>query len=137
MQLGQMIDGYLQSVEVEETQVERFSAAGWKPIEPIENAKLVCDEGYIVRVVPYDDGDKIAYKYETVFDVQKLRRDIEANKEALTASDYKIIKCYEASLLGDPLPYDIESLHVERQGFRDKINALETTIINFNNNVAD
>lgn len=132
-----MIDGYLQSVEVEETQVERFSAAGWKPIEPIENAKLVCEEGYIVRVVPYDDGDKIAYKYETVFDVQKLRRDIEANKEALTASDYKIIKCYEASLLGDPLPYDIESLHVERQGFRNKINELETTIINFNNNVVD
>lgn len=137
MQLGQMIDGYLQSVEVEETQVKCFSAAGWKPVESIENAKLVCDEGYIVRVIPYDDGDKIAYKYETVFDVQKLRRDIEANKEALTASDYKIIKCYEASLLGDPLPYDIESLHVERQGFRDKINELETTIINLNNDVAD
>lgn len=132
-----MIDGYLQSVEVEETQVERFSAAGWKPVEPIEHTKLVCDEGYIVRVVPYDDGDKIAYKYETVFDVQKLRRDIDANKEAITASDYKIIKCYEASLLGDPLPYDIESLHVERQGFRDKINELEATIINLNNDVAD
>lgn len=137
MQLGQMIDGYLQSVEVEETQVKCFFAAGWKPVESIENAKLVCDEGYIVRVIPYDDGDKIAYKYEIVFDVQKLRRDIEANKEALTASDYKIIKCYEASLLGDPLPYDIESLHVERQGIRDKINELETTIINFNKNVAE
>lgn len=132
-----MIDGYLQSTEVEEAKVERFIAAGWKPVEAIDPAKLSCEEGYIVRVVPYDDGDKIAYRYEEVFDVQKLRRDIDAHKEALTASDYKIIKCYEASLLGEPLPYDIESLHNERQGYRDKINELETTIVTFNDNVAD
>lgn len=132
-----MIDGYLQSTEVEEANIERFIAAGWKPVEAIDHAKLSCEEGYIVRVVPYDDGDKIAYRYEAVFDVQKIRRDIDAHKEALTASDYKIIKCYEASLLGEPLPYDIESLHNERQGYRDKINELETTIVTFNDNVAD
>ena len=132
-----MIDGYLQSREVEEAKLDKFIASGWKPVEAIDHAKLSCEEGYIVRVVPYDDGDKIAYRYEAVFDVQKIRRDIDAHKEALTASDYKIIKCYEASLLGEPLPYDIESLHNERQGYRDKINELETTIVTFNDNVAD
>lgn len=137
MQLGIIIDGYLQSAEVEEARVELFISAGWKPVEAINPTKLSCEDGYVVRVAPYDDGDKIAYRYETVFDLQKLRRDIEANKEALAASDYKIIKCYEASLLGNPLPYDIESLHAERQGYRDKINELETTIATYNDNVAD
>lgn len=137
MQLGQIIDGYLQTTEVEEARVERFVSAGWKQVEAIDPSKLACEEGYVVRIVPYDDGDKIAYRYETVFDVQHLRRNIEAQKEALTASDYKVIKCYEASLLGQPLPYDIEGLHVERQACRDKINELETTMINLTNNVAD
>lgn len=40
----------------------------------------------------------------------------------LGSSDYKIIKCMEAFLCGEPLPYDIVSLHAERQGLRDIIN---------------
>lgn len=40
----------------------------------------------------------------------------------LNSSDYKIIKCMEAFLCGEPLPYDIVSLHAERQGLRDIIN---------------
>lgn len=43
----------------------------------------------------------------------------------LTASDYKIIKCYEYSLVGEELPYDIEQLHIERQSIRDEINVLK------------
>lgn len=43
----------------------------------------------------------------------------------LTASDYKIIKCYEYSLAGEELPYDIEQLHIERQLIRDEINVLK------------
>lgn len=42
----------------------------------------------------------------------------------LTASDYKIIKCYEYSLIGEELPYDVEQLHIERQAIRDEINRL-------------
>ena len=43
----------------------------------------------------------------------------------LTASDYKVIKCYEYSLTGEELPYDIEQLHTERQLIRDEINVLK------------
>lgn len=50
---------------------------------------------------------------------------ITALKASLAATDYKIIKCSECSLLGEPLPYDIASLHDERQAIRDQINALE------------
>lgn len=45
-------------------------------------------------------------------------------KDALAALDYKIIKCYEYSLMGLPLPYDIEQLHAQRQAMRDEINSL-------------
>jgi hypothetical protein len=46
-------------------------------------------------------------------------------KTQLSSTDYKIIKCSEAQLLGEELPYDIASLHAERQALRDKINELE------------
>lgn len=42
----------------------------------------------------------------------------------LNNSDYKIIKCMEAFLCGEPLPYDINTLHTERERFRDTINKL-------------
>ena len=43
--------------------------------------------------------------------------------------DYKIIKCYEAALLGKKdMPYDAKTLIAERQKVRDKINALQEEI---------
>lgn len=49
-------------------------------------------------------------------------------KTSLSSTDYKIIKCSEAQLLGEELPYDIASLHAERQAIRDKINELERSV---------
>lgn len=46
-------------------------------------------------------------------------------KKQLDSSDYKIIKCYEASLVGKELPYDMTEIHAERQEIRDEINRLE------------
>ena len=42
--------------------------------------------------------------------------------------DYKIIKCYEASLIGKEAPYDVETLIADRQKVRDKINELKAEI---------
>lgn len=112
-----------------ETQAAALSAAGWKPVDPLDEEQLACEEGYIVRVTPYDAGDRISYRYERVFDTQKVRRGIEDLKDRLTADDYKIIKCYEASLMGNPLPYDITALHNERQAIRNKINELENILV--------
>lgn len=108
-----------------ETQATAMSAAGWKPVEPLDEERLKCAEDYIVRVTPFDAGDRISYRYDTVFDSQKVRRGIESLKAQLTDEDYKIIKCYEASLLGNELPYDISALHQSRQSIRDRINELE------------
>jgi hypothetical protein len=53
------------------------------------------------------------------------RSEIERLKLLLSASDYKITKCYEAQILGNPLPYDVAAISAERQAWRDEINSLE------------
>lgn len=101
-------------------------SSDWKPVDVIDETLLQCDdENHVIIPVPYDAGDHIAYRYEKRFDRQKIRFEIEALKDTLAASDYKITKCYEASLLGQSLPYDVALLHTERQALRDKINELE------------
>lgn len=108
-----------------EQQVSELSEV-WKPVDLISEEQMQSDEeNYIVVPVPYDAGDHIAYRYEKRFDRRKIRDEIEAHKTALSDSDYKITKCYEASLLGQELPYDVAALHTERQALRDKINELE------------
>ena len=60
----------------------------------------------------------------------ELILDIESLKSELQESDYKVIKCAEAICLNAELPYDMESLHKERQALRDKINELESEVKN-------
>ena len=55
----------------------------------------------------------------------ELILDIESLKSELQESDYKVIKCAEALTIGAEMPYDVKSLHKERQALRDKINELE------------
>lgn len=112
-----------------ETQADALSAVGWKPVDLLNEERLKCEDGHFVRVTPFDAGERISYRYDTVFDTQKVRRRIEGLKAQLTDDDYKIIKCYEASLIGGKLPYDIVALHESRQAIRNKINELEKLLI--------
>lgn len=101
----------------------------WKPVDPIDTDIVESGgDDFIVVPVAYDAGDHIAYHYVKKFDTQRVRREIQTLKDALTASDYQVTKCYEASLTGLPLPYDIAALHSERQAQRDKINELEARL---------
>ena len=54
--------------------------------------------------------------------------EIERLKSELQESDYKVIKCAEALTIGAEMPYDVASLHKERQALRDKINELESEV---------
>lgn len=56
--------------------------------------------------------------------------EIERLKSELQESDYKVIKCAEAMAVGAGMPYDVASLHKERQELRDKINELESEVKN-------
>lgn len=49
-------------------------------------------------------------------------------KDLLNNTDYQIIKCYEAQLLNEEMPYNLQELLAERKAWRDKINTLEFEI---------
>jgi len=66
--------------------------------------------------------------WEVKVDPVAKQARIDELKAGLADSDYKVTKCYEASLVGDSLPYDIAELHRERQSIRDEINRLEALI---------
>lgn len=64
---------------------------------------------------------------------QKHQQEIYDLQTMLTSSnsdigDYKIIKCYEASLSGAKMPYDLEDLLAKRQAARDRINELQRMV---------
>ena len=60
--------------------------------------------------------------------IRQVTAQIDDLKARIAASDYKIIKTYEYTLLGEQTEYDIEEVHAERQALRDQINVLETQL---------
>ena len=60
--------------------------------------------------------------------ISQLTAQIDGLKAQIAASDYKVIKTYEYTLLGEQTEYDMEAVHAERQVLRDQINSLETQL---------
>lgn len=76
------------------------------------------------------EESQIVDNEQVVDDNGLLLSEIERLKSELQASDYKVIKCAEALTIGAEMPYDVASLHKERQALRDKINELESEVQN-------
>lgn len=81
-------------------------------------------------IEPLGDG---TYKIVEVIipeptEYEQMQERIVRLKQALTDSDYKVIKCAEAQMAGIELPYNITELHEERQELRDMINELELVV---------
>jgi hypothetical protein len=53
---------------------------------------------------------------------------VDSLKQNLINTDYQVIKCYEASLLNEEMPYNLQELLAQRKAWRDEINALEFEI---------
>jgi hypothetical protein len=49
-------------------------------------------------------------------------------KLKLNETDYQVIKCYEASLLEEETPYNLQELLAQRKAWREEINAIEFEI---------
>ena len=60
--------------------------------------------------------------------IRQVTAQIKDLKEQIASSDYKVIKTYEYTLLGEQTEYDMEAVHAERQALRDQINTLETQL---------
>ena len=60
--------------------------------------------------------------------ISQVNAQIADLKNRIAASDYKVIKTYEYTLMGEQTEYDMETVHAERQALRDQINMLETQL---------
>lgn len=94
-------------------------------VQTFNDCEIQCSDS--VFESNYAIAQKEAYNGEiTVEDIPESPEDqISKLKAQLESTDYKIIKCSEAQLVGEELPYDIAALHAERQTLRDRINELE------------
>lgn len=111
--------------------VEEMLSNGYKPVDEIDSTLIHSDDpDYFIKLQPYDAGDRIAYHYIRKFDKQRIKNEIQSLKGQLANTDYQVTKCYEASLIGAPLPYDIQALYQSRQQMRDTINELEEKLAN-------
>jgi hypothetical protein len=78
----------------------------------IENNKIVPKEKTNEEMLGEQNHIK---KEHRIPDLKKLLQD----------SDYKMMKCYEAFMSEDEMPYDFESLKAQRKAWRDEINEIE------------
>lgn len=118
--VSRMMDG------VTAEQITELAEKGWKPVDWVDESRLTCaDEFHSVKIEPYDAGARIKYRYPVAFNKKLLERKIESLKNDLSASDYRVIKCYECALVGEPLPYNMTELRSSRQALRNQINELE------------
>ena len=76
------------------------------------------------------ESDSEEYKISIDEQQANIHIEIERLKSELQESDYKITKIAEAMAVGAEMPYDVASLHNERQALRDKINELESEVQN-------
>lgn len=129
MKYGYMENGYLRANDFTSSQIAALSNE-WKPVDNIDEEQLKCEAGFYVKIHPYDAGDHIAFRYEKKFDTKAVRIKIQQLKDDLASEDYKIVKCYEASLLNQELPYNIQELHIKRQSVRNQINEMEAQLTN-------
>jgi hypothetical protein len=63
---------------------------------------------------------------------EKIKGEIQSRLSHLTGflngTDYQVIKCYEAQLLNEEMPYSVEEILAQRKAWRDDTNALEFEI---------
>lgn len=90
-----------------------FDASG-RPVRKIETAEVIGTSINLVEMTEHQYEDYNLTAEQKIFDA----------KAELAATDYMVIKCAEAQLVGYDMPYDVMELHQKRQRLRDKINEL-------------
>lgn len=80
-------------------------------------AEMLAEQGWVEVVPPTPTEEELAQ--------QQREARIWELKDQLAQGDYKIIKCAEAQLTNEPMPYDVATLVAERNAMRAEINELE------------
>lgn len=89
---------------------------GWYELS--DDGSVYQEQKDTVEVEPEEEREVSEQQTE----LDELRAQILLLKNQLEASDYKIIKAYEYSILGKQTEYDLEELHKQRQALRNAIN---------------
>lgn len=120
------IEGALESVIFSQDEIEQGYAIGFKPL--ITNNLKPDTIGLQGIEVHYEQTeDSIVASYIVVDNHPvKVNAEISRLQKLLSDDDYKITKCQEYALISKPLPYDIKTIHSEREMLRIKINQLQT-----------
>ena len=79
--------------------------------------EMLAEQGWVEVVPPTPTEEELAR--------QQREQRVWELKDQLAQGDYRVIKCAEAQLTGEPMPYDIEALVAERNAMRAEINELE------------
>lgn len=118
-------DGCLSLREAHEEKAAKLFEDGWKPVDTFDASGIEGGENETVMAIPYDGGEKISFTYEKVIDKAGIQKKIEKLKKEVAETDYQVRKCYEYSIVGKPMPYDIETIHQSSETIRAEINRLE------------
>ena len=80
---------------------------------------ILLEDGWIIHQPEIKEiSEEEEYRNNAISEIEQL-------KEELASTDYKVVKCTEAFLCGEEMPYNIEELHIERNAIRYRINELE------------
>lgn len=129
MQLAKIDNGHLITTYADNEDrdiINTMVADGFK-IYVEEEPQIVQLSEFQSQEIRYrDEGFQIVGYYETIDNSpERIAAEINRLKSELTATDYQVIKSYEYALAKQPLPYDLNGLHSERQQLRDRIRELE------------
>jgi hypothetical protein len=76
----------------------------------------------------FSESEEVSPEIEAGQQMAAMEGRLQELISMLGSTDYKVTKCYEAQLLSQPLPYDIQALSQERQSWRDEINEIQAEI---------
>ena len=55
-------DDIIETITISEEEQIANLPSEWKKVDDIDTSKIKTDDGYIIRVTPFDNGDSISYK---------------------------------------------------------------------------
>ncbi len=122
-------EGSIFFADVPAQYLDAYGAGGFKEarfLNEVSDEDLSDEEQ--VELSWEENENEILITRNVVKSAYKMKIKEDGYKKELAEGDYKIIKCMEASLTGEALPYDIEELREERNEVRRKINDLEAEI---------
>lgn len=96
----------------------------------MEENEIIENNEEIIEPSPEEEKEKLINDLTT----EMLECESRLSSSASDIGDWKVIKCYEASLQSLPLPYDIDELMEKRQQMRNRINEIQEQLKELENN---